>query len=685
MPRGSTSVRPPKGPYENRKAYIRANSTSPVPKICNVMAGDARPWLTLVIGSGCATTKSQEIDLFRMADGLRDRKSMGDQLPTEIEGDRLPTEIENEAIGDVVASFATGLIRDRLRLDHATGVSDGRTGDSSAAEKVPDWLFRFFAAAAFNTRLYYRIKSFTSDAPRRPDRDDNAVLVNGSRWGLDLDEDFVTPCEKVLRRLKNDVDEIVKALAKKADNGCERPEIEPDFKATVKGILGRMNPRKAGGSVQVSLADLQAITEFAWFCFTKVVTPMVYPGWSDLLLDLSTYDSPSAGSIGTPLVPTMVHAQRLIKSRYTEVTKQSWRTIWKSDGPQEDRHYDAAAQLLNAQHHYRTQIHEDFHLPPPTTAFVTSFDLELELSLLKVGKPFTVVLPVHVMNTTQNVAHTCWVSLSVPAKDNENTVTEEVRLDCLMKPPSSSWSVLDEEAGTTGPVVVRLAGCPLIDLPRDLRAGKNDFPLFDGLMGFVRRFLKMDARGDGKLEAEIMEKLQLQHAVVINEHDAILQSAIDLIPIPDGYSVFGYEDTGRHRGLPAEFAAGERKWSRFWMLLGVQIHDSAVRHRTTTLISSLPIPLEVGRHAPPTGATEETDATQTAPAGSDKTPEVVQNGVAVNKHLTALEKDLLFWNGFDIVTDDASEFTTDLKHYAAHLTPEEDDKFGKGWECRLKP
>jgi len=118
--------------------------------------------------------------------------------------------------------------------------------------------------------------------------------------------------------------------------------------------------------------------------------------------------------------------------------------------------------------------------------------------------------------------------------------------------------------------------------------------------------------------------------------------ALDLLPENAAY------------GLPSRVAQGEAKygWNRYWMLLGVQMRDSAIRQRIATLVSSLP----------------HNGANKLAEYGS-----VNSTGVAINSRLAELEKDLLFWSGFDVVRGDvtqAKELLGDLARRCASFAPQ---------------
>jgi hypothetical protein len=148
MPRGNTAVRLKKDPentHASRVEYL-ASKDNPASKICHRIAGEYKPWVTLVIGSGCATSRSQEDALLGMAH----------RLSTSTPGDPMPDSIEGEPIGTAVGLFAADLICDRLRLD--LGSIDARLRHAGAGqdgpvdEAVPDWLFELFAAAALSSR-----------------------------------------------------------------------------------------------------------------------------------------------------------------------------------------------------------------------------------------------------------------------------------------------------------------------------------------------------------------------------------------------------------------------------------------------------------------------------------------------------------------------------------------------------
>jgi hypothetical protein len=652
MPLGTHNRRPtPPPPFRSRDQYLRSKNPDD-PRICHVTTGrPAQPWITPVIGSGCATSQSQIDALHATVVALE--ASVSARYPHQ--------DIDGTPLGEVVKAFATDLIRDRLRLRPVS-----RTGEMAVAGQAesPAWIADIFVAAARIAKLYFKTKALSYDAPRRPDHDDEAFLGCDSLSWQALKAAYLDPCVDIVEILRGQVDVIADALA---PGGTGPRTSVQHVRATVNALLDHVNRRVnpgLGGEVRVGVADLQSLAEFAWFCLTSITQPRVYPGWSDLLLDLSNYDSPLAGRVGTPLFETMTQAQSFIKGRYEQITHDRFNEIMGvSHYPPavETRIHPAVASLLIAEHGYRAATREVAR-PPLPCAFVTSFDLELELALLKLGVQFVVALPVHLLNTVHDVAHTCWIAFRVPAADH----SDRDRLTGLMQPGDDSWCVLDDNCPTDGPIVIRLAGCPLIKLP-DLQ-GASD--ICEQLNRLFEEALMEDAMGDVDVLNDVMRNLKLQPAVVINEHDAMLQNTIDLIAISGSVTPGGQ---GRRYGLPIQLAGGTRKWSRFWMMLGVQIGDSAFRHRIATLVSAIPLTAAI---RPRYGMA------QLGGEAAELPDEVAgRNGLAVNLHATELEQDLLFWNGFEVITADVAEFSEDLRHYAGHLV--KSARFNKGGECNV--
>jgi hypothetical protein len=627
---------PPYDEWQTYKSFLPGRQ-----ELCNVgVAGqkeedEIKPWLTLVLGSGCPTSKDQVDELLRTAAQLEATIWASPEMGVFIDGNPMAS---------VVRHFAEDLIVDRLRLAECPPC-DGSAGD--VLQHEDKWVADVFVGAALLTKLYFQAKSVSYDAPRRADHRDEVVLSRQSTSWCDLKEQCIDPCHRALRRLVDEAGAIAGRLSPGDVQGA---------RATIRTIQALMNhvaklldPGEHEQAIRLGLWDVQSLAEFAWLSLTTITSQnaIVYPGWHDLLLHLSNYDEIDEGRVGMPLFRRMSDAYKFIRTRYEAVTRASC----EGSGSQL---YRAAAQMLVAEAHFRHEAGVGLGQPPAASAFVTSFDVELELALLREAAAFTVVLPVHVLNAKDRVAHTSWLAVSVPERRRGEDLSRS--LEKLKKPDESQISILGLLTKLDGPVVVRLAGCPLIELP----------PL-NSLRSKLAEFFKSRLRNDlakgltGDQEAQKLEgitrELRWEPAVVINEHDAILQNELDLLPTGEGA---GQDEMGDARRGPAEsqttekrfgltpmVTEGETGWARFWMLLGVQISDTAVRHRIATLLSAVN----------PTW---------------DPHIEINRTGVAVNARISAPEQDLLFWNGFDVVTDEkaldnAELVAKDLQHFTRHL------------------
>ena len=613
-------------PFKDKTTYLNASTRGTTQKFCHAIAsdspGDQEKWLTLVLGSGCASSRTDGNALVEALRGACARAKRGGQ-------------VDSRSFDDIVLTFGEALVRDRLRRE----LEDSATGAGAAFGDITDGVLDLLLSAALLSTLYFRIRTVAYEAPRRPSHADVAVVDKGAAMWQYLLKEYVAPCHAAVQRVQQDLPHIVNCLsAPQGEDGATADDKQANERLceTVKDVLQRiangLDPATVSGQgrLQVRLGSVQSMAELAWLCLVTPQTLDVYPGWGDLLLNLS-YDAPEEGYVGTPVFTNMLEPFEFIRSRYLSITRQSWGLRVSCSRSERLELYKQAASVLMFQHVLRTKTKEQRLAPPVTTAFVTSFDLELELSLLHAGKAFSVVLPVHSYDTRSGddpLAKTCWVALRVPAGSSD---AGHKRLDLLLNPDAGQWQVINRNLDVLGPIVVRLAGCPLIRLPRLYRGpdeGGEDGKVSDTLLTFLK-----PPGPPGWIERPQKDwRLAWAHAVVINEHDAGVQGMIDLITIP------GEKDDG----LPPDYASGSDEWTRFWMMLGVQVEDPALRQRISLVVSSLP-----NKHYQ---------------AGVSR-----GRGLAVNLFATELEGDLLRWHGFSVVRADVSEFTEDLCHYAEHM------------------
>jgi len=175
--------------------------------------------------------------------------------------------------------------------------------------------------------------------------------------------------------------------------------------------------------------------------------------------------------------------------------------------------------------------------------------------------------------------------------------------------------------------------------------------------------------------------MTFRHAVIVSEHDAMLQNAMDAQPWAKGWSLCSR--------LPLDTVADDWDWRRFWMLLGVQVGDHAIRQRVSHVVAWYPAsqPRDSQETSAPRrgGAaltardndrnSQDVAASDGAPKDSDSDEVEVATGrlgVIISRHVGHLEQDLLYWDRFDIVENsDAHLFAEDLEHVASeHLSRE---------------
>ena len=625
-------------PFEDRSTYIDVATAGTTRQFCHAIAagtpGAQNKWLTLVLGSGCASSRTGGNALVRALQRVCTERRQEAQKKGQEEG-----QVDGASFSHIVTTFGEALVTDRLRRE----LEDPDEDTDAQCDHVKG-LFDLFLSAALLSALYFRIKSMGYEAPRRLGHRDVAVVNNDAAVWTYLFGEYVAPCRGALQRVQHNLTQVVDCLSVSQDDGAGHDAEQPNgrlpdsVRDLVQGIVKDLDGTDV---LEVRLASVQSMAELAWLC---LVTPQridVYPGWGDLLLDLS-YDAPEEGCVGTPLFASMLLPCTFIRARYLSITENSWRLRDKGDPGGRVQLYTQAARVLTLQHDERmrgTRHGKRHGTPPVATAFVTSFDLELELSLLHQGKAFSIVLPVHSYDSQEEnpLAKTCWIALKVPSRNDD---APRDRLKDLLNPDAGQWVEIDKKLEDYGPIVVRLAGCPLIQLPRLHRAADEDGRVSGGLL----EFLKPPGPPEWSEEPKQDWDLAWVHAVVINEYDAGVQGMIDLITIP--------EENGQNYGLCPNYASGSDKWARFWMMLGVQVQDPALRQRISLVVSSLP-----RKHLQPG-------------VGGNR-------GLAINQFATELERDLLRWHGFNVVRADVSAFSNDLEHYATHIE--------KGWPIQFAP
>jgi hypothetical protein len=633
-----------------------------------------QPWVSVVLGSGWLSTSERES---AMASILRRLANALTVLDAETWLADLP---DGSDLAETAQRFAADLVADRLNIPRGSAAG---ALTSAHLDRGDEWVAKVLVTSMLGTNLYFTLRAVDpAAAMHRTGHEEVATEAPGST-ALWINRQLTARLADALVTLGEELAAEGSGArvfaAKVLDERDQREEnvtqrLLDSFRAVVDSMSGTLMP--AGGAAPRLLgADVRALSELAWFSLSSFAVN-TYPGWLDMLLELSHYDEPRHGFVGHPSFDNMTEAGDAIRARYRQLTKDSWSRLGQ-EGRQSSALHKSVAALLVAQWRLRSEILASSTRPPPlAVAHVTSFDLELEIALLRTKQPFHVIFPVHIHDSANELLHLRWCKLEVRSGD----------LAAVTNPDPDAVAMLSGEAGelddVSGPLVVRLVGCPLIELPQSaveaepsslvrqvLGSTSDGRPPSPGDKAVVRAFrdgwkaMKRTIKS-AELEWRLTRELTIRHAVIVNEHDAMLHNAMDNQPD---------DEPSLRRRLPIDTVANDNDWRRFWMLLGVQIGDHAVRQRVSHVVAWYPAS-DTRQVAQESKRIPRGERHPEADEGGSEKDEVETGagslGVLVSRHVGHLEKDLLYWNRFDIVENaDAHLFAGDLDHVSTvHLT-----------------
>lgn len=658
------------------------------------------PWVTLVLGSECLDMQPPAFDADAVLESFRL------QLITRVLGpDDGIVAVTTSEEADAAGAFVKALVRERLGLattatrapqaqpSGAAGDDIEELGSSPVAgPELQEWKLRLVEATAIVNSLYFQAKREQRRAVSR--WNEGSIPLLGDRGPLTADagpRSAGRTLEAEVERLKLRLASLEIVLESVHDASA------PIDLGHLYTLVNRVRTSLADPGAPVFVSDVQAMTEVAWA--TLVQNTEVYPPWPELLVDLCLQQGSRGIRNGTPrpsfIRPTAAEAvlRRLLlpvsaatekaylagsvhnerDDAYREyarilVEQARWRRR-KEDRAREiiDTLHDRAATVDLTRAPTPEQAVE--HLTPLVpTAFVTTFDVELEMALrfYHPDQPFVVAVPVHLLDrfdkhTTdpRERATSMWLAYVVRP-------SERGLLEAVTRPADSDWFVLsssqltDVKGQQEGlhvdvlpedvrsladlPFVVRLSGSPLVDLP-DLgepdrwneatdRLRRRAVALASGSVG------KDGAHGQKRSSARASAQLDRRpvrfvHAPLLEEHHS-LRLSLPEIEMKEGSA----------RGLPRELTNLQHDgFRRYWLLLGVQLSDSVVRLRLMAQFISAGLMHSDGTYRRP-----------------------LRYGMAMNRtRLSARATDLLQWSEFDIVGGDLEDMTAQLSHYSDHL------------------
>jgi hypothetical protein len=560
------------------------------------------PWITPVLGSGTVDRG--------LADGGATLRHRLAEITRVFGDDSLPDGLTK---AELTTHIANVLIKGRINT------SWDPTGPSFPSPTANDALVRptalLLLAVALLTRLHD--EAMATEMVPVPRWEEEPVVGSDRRSGrwAEIEIALRAPAEEVLREL------------------CEWHDRDdlPDGSAFGAGVLALIRARheEVKGATIVSLANLRLLTECAWYYLTREF--LTYPGWSDVMLELTVDHRtiPHQDGHARPLYDRLSRqAREHIQSRYWGVASESWRMRMSADArEQQPSIHDRIATVLQFQARLQATNRGPAAVPAPA-AYVTGFDLELELALLAIRQPFVLAVPVLVARERSDPeVSMLWLGQLV-----DPTATEPGdELSALLATRNFVLSGFDQfgrsEQHHRGlPVVVRLTGCPAIPAP----STEDDYD-------FRLQVCRILGWTDGSTGPP-KETPQLLSLFVLDEY---VSSALGTIE-----SYLDHLDDAR-LGLP-RWVIGtpggvNARFARFWLVIGAQLGDNSIRQRIVAQLAAAV-------------------ATSPEPAVRAK-----RTGLVVNRRIGPLDGRLMQWQGFDIVRGLAEHLLPHLDHYSLHL------------------
>jgi hypothetical protein len=550
------------------------------------------PWITPVLGSGT----SGGVNAIDLIEG-----SVRTIVAT------LPRAEQRE----LAAGFASSLVAQRLALPSwSIEVPPHADGDG------PSEVAALLHATAWVTKAFHRLRAQGMPVLGGP-HEGPAILEAGRSGGAEVRASFIEPAIEAIGEAT--------AVCNRTLAAFDGDDADRELLVSAVRLLEQTEADLRPAAAAIDPVRVRSLTEYTW----RRVSEPIAPGWSDLLWDLfmaTTAWPPKDGLRGPrPLAAMLDRAGEGVARRFAE-----------SAG---DEHlYRAVAGVLQAQSRLYDSLTGSAKVPPPS-AFVTTFGLELERALIEAGQPFVMVLPLNV--TIGKARALVWVGCRIDPG-------AAASLELIRTPAPDAWFLLHEGPGFhqrpqwRSPAVVRLTGSPLVTLPPVVE--------LQSLIDEIAELMVSTRELKSKKGARQLDKVRFSHALLLDEYVALDQSAGLLHP---SRRLHDASESDVSRRLPPELTASdeEKRVYRFWMMLGVQMGDPAVRHS---------IAVQLGK----AGARQ--------PGKAGRSP--LRNGFAVQSRVSGEAEDLLRQIGLDVVQGEAGLFVQDLEHYRRHVLTVVEDR-----------
>jgi hypothetical protein len=570
--------------------------------------GEKLPWPTFVLGSGCLVTLERgEVAKAADLDGLISA-SFAD-LPTDL---AKRADVYREAVAGYIRELNTQKLGPQADLGWLHERLEKAGGEGSGDARV-DVRFALRAAlvATLATRLYTEALNAATRVLDRAEKDEVTYELTTHPTMRLVHASVVAP----LRSLVRDLDKgWVKGQSASVDA----------FHALLGAFIDNIDET---GVSHVHRSHVEVLSAFVWFFLTDDTD--IYPGWSDTLLFQATDMKDAEEHFTTMPLPRRPHLDDVspldetswLYRRLRRVTRRSW----EESGTDRDDFYDSVAGLLIEQADIIREATADRPKDltwPLASAFVASFDVELEIALLwRSDLPDTgiaVVIPVVHISEGQHYNTTVhWLARIV--KPTSRNATTDQKLANLLD--DADWELVgadprDLERFRSMPIVIHLSGAPLFKLPGADRT--------------------------------LLEGGELRHALLLEENIALVQ--------------LGAEIADHGRSLNPGFAADAPfaddlsrigPGMRYWFIVGTQVADATVRLRLLTR--------EIAALRDPGAREMRLKRLSESNPGMDV---IERFGVLVNQTVATSEGHVFLWQGFDVTQGTSGEMTPLIRQLA---------------------